>query len=116
MVGWGYCQHVDYHAAPASELKLLDERFDLRDEVGDMRGEQNVAIDAFGLHPAALDRARVRYSRLLGGGAEFGHHPGGGLDVDHFPAAARHRQGIAPSAAADIDEDVLLMEERSQPP
>src|SRR5207244_7931361 len=61
LVGRRKSEYIDDHAAPACVLKLLDEGLDLRGEVGDVGGEQNIAFDAFGLHPAALDCPRVHY-------------------------------------------------------
>src|SRR5439155_15897316 len=65
-------QDVDYYATPARSLKLVDVRLDLWDEVRDVGGEQNVAFDAFALHPTALHSAGVGYPRVVGGGAILG--------------------------------------------
>src|SRR5439155_25703066 len=75
-------------------------------------GEQDIAFDVFRLHPSVLDSLRFAYPRLVGGSAEFGHHSGRGLDVDHLAAAACHRQRVAARTAADINEDVIRTEKR----
>ena len=112
LVGRRHRQYVKYHATPAGVLQLFDERLDLRHKIRDVRGEQDIAFDVFRLHPSVLDSLRVAYPRLVGGSAEFGHHSGRGLDVDHLAAAACHRQRVAARTAADINEDVIRTEKR----
>jgi hypothetical protein len=108
-------QLVDNYAAPGRALKLLNERHNLGHEVRHVGGKENVALDAFRLHPSALDRARVGYTRFFGRCTELGHHPGRRFDVDYLPAAACHGEAIAPGTTADVHQDVIRTEKGSQP-